>query len=193
MRDLLSRGYTRSIWEVQVKVRRVVTGHDASGRSVFASDEEVEPLTPELFAGWEFHALWGGDRTPAFPDDGSEPAWTSYFPALEGFRFSLSTIPPEGSEAPDDLDLAAAEAEAERLLPGMLAVLEPDDPGMHTTDTIDFEVILSGELILELDDGVERRLRAGDTVVQNGTRHRWRNPGSEPCVMAVFMVGARRV
>ena len=60
---------------------------------------------------------------------------------------------------------------------------------MHTTATIDFEVILRGEVILELDDGAQRRLRAGDTVVQNGTRHRWRNPGSEPAVMAVFMVG----
>jgi mannose-6-phosphate isomerase-like protein (cupin superfamily) len=189
------RAISRSFhdWEVHVKVRRVVTGHDESGRSVFASDEEVEPRTAELFAGWEFHTLWGGDRAPAFPDDGAEPGWSSYFPGVDGFRFSLSTIPPEGSAPPDDLDIAAAEAEAERVLPGMLAVLEPDDPGMHTTDTIDFEVILSGELILELDDGAERRLRAGDTVVQNGTRHRWRNPGPEPCVMAVFMLGARRV
>jgi quercetin dioxygenase-like cupin family protein len=63
---------------------------------------------------------------------------------------------------------------------------------MHTTETIDFEVILHGEVILELDDGAERLLRAGDTVVQNGTRHRWRNPGAEPALMAVVMVGARR-
>ena len=77
-------------------------------------------------------------------------------------------------------------------MPGLLGEMEPDDPGMHTTDTIDMEVILSGEVILELDDGEERLLRAGDTVIQNGTRHRWRNPGSEPCVMAIFMVGAHR-
>jgi quercetin dioxygenase-like cupin family protein len=70
--------------------------------------------------------------------------------------------------------------------------MEPDDPGMHTTDTIDLEVILRGEVILELDDGAERLLRAGDTVVQNGTRHRWRNPGPEPALMAVLMLGARR-
>jgi mannose-6-phosphate isomerase-like protein (cupin superfamily) len=47
-------------------------------------------------------------------------------------------------------------------------------------------------VILEIDDGAERRLGPGDTIVRNGTRHRWRNPGSEPCVMAIFMLGARR-
>jgi mannose-6-phosphate isomerase-like protein (cupin superfamily) len=175
-----------------VNVRRVVTGHDDSGRSVFASDEEVAPRTAELFGGWEFLTLWGGDRTPSFPDDGSEPPWSSYFPALDGFRFSFSVIPPAGTVPPDDLDVEAATAAARAIVPGMLEVLEPDDPGMHTTDTVDFEVILSGEVVLELDDGAERLLRAGDTVVQNGTRHRWRNESSEPCVMAVFMVGARR-
>ncbi|UGS36940.1 cupin domain-containing protein [Capillimicrobium parvum] len=172
-----------------MNVRRLVTGHDASGRSVVASDEEVAPIVADLFAGWQFHALWGVDAPPAFPDDGREPAWSAYFPPRGGVRFSLSTIPPEGTAPPAGLDVAAAEAQAEQRLPGMLAVLEPDDPGMHTTATIDFEVILRGEVILELDDGVQRRLRAGDTVVQNGTRHRWRNPGPEPAVMAVFMVG----
>jgi quercetin dioxygenase-like cupin family protein len=63
---------------------------------------------------------------------------------------------------------------------------------MHTTDTIEFEVVLSGEVILELDDEVETVLRQGDTVVQNGTRHRWGNRGTEPAVMAVFTVGAHR-
>jgi quercetin dioxygenase-like cupin family protein len=62
---------------------------------------------------------------------------------------------------------------------------------MHTTPTIDFEVVLSGEVVLELDDGAEVTLRPGDTVVQNGTRHRWRNSGAEPAVLAVFIAGAR--
>jgi len=90
---------------------------------------------------------------------------------------------------PPGLDLRAGLAEMEEKLPGVLARLEPDNPGMHTTDTIDFEVVLSGEVILELDDGVEKLLRPGDTVVQNGTRHRWGNRGTEPAVMAVFTIG----
>jgi mannose-6-phosphate isomerase-like protein (cupin superfamily) len=175
-----------------VNVRRVVTGHDESGRSVFAADQDVEPITVAAYPGWEFHALWGGDLTPAFPDEGAQPPWTAYFPNVDGFRFSLSTIPPAGTEPREGLDAAAAAAEVERALPGMLAHMEEADPGMHTTDTLDLEVILRGEVILELDDGEERLLRAGDAVVQNGTRHRWRNPGAEPALMAVFMVGARR-
>ena len=73
---------------------------------------------------------------------------------------------------------------------GLAAYLEPDAPGMHTTDTIDFEVVLDGEVSLELDDGVEVHLRPGDTVVQNGTRHAWRNHGDTTARLAVFLIGA---
>jgi hypothetical protein len=176
----------------RVSTRRVVTGHDPSGKSVFVSDDQLEPRTAALYPGWEFLPVWGTDETPTFPDNGREPEWSSYFPPLGGIRFSFSTIPPEGGEPPPELDLTEAEAEAERALPGLLAHMDADDPGMHTTDTIDLELIVKGEVILELADGVEKRLRPGDTVVQNGTRHRWRNPGSEPAVMLVFMVGAHR-
>jgi mannose-6-phosphate isomerase-like protein (cupin superfamily) len=175
-----------------MSVRRVVTGHDESGRSVFAADEEVPARTLDLLPGWEFYLLWGGDQTPTFPDAGREPEWSTYFPPLGGFRFSFSTIPPGEVEPPDGLDIEAAEAETERALPGMLAHLEREDPGMHTTDTIDFDLVLRGQVVLELDDGAERLLTVGDTVVQNGTRHRWRNPGPEPVLLAVFMFGAHR-
>ena len=61
---------------------------------------------------------------------------------------------------------------------------------MHTTATVDFEVVLSGSVTLELDDGASVTLHPGDTVVQNGTRHRWSNPGDVPVVIAVFLIGA---
>ena len=60
---------------------------------------------------------------------------------------------------------------------------------MHTTDTVDMAIIISGEIVLELDDGVEKTLRPGDVNIQNGTRHHWHRRGSEPAVMAVAMVG----
>jgi mannose-6-phosphate isomerase-like protein (cupin superfamily) len=169
----------------------VVTGHDASGRSVFASDEAVAPITLELMPGAEFHRLWSSDGPQTYPGDGREPVAPAYFPGVGGFRFGLFTIPPQ-HDAPYPDDLSAAMAEIEAKLPGMLAVMEPDDPGMHTTDTTDFEVVLSGEVVLELDDGAEVTLRPGDTVVQNGTRHRWSNRGDVPAVLAVCIVGAQR-
>ena len=175
-----------------MKVRRVVTGHDRNGKAVFASDEPVDAMTMALMPGWELHRLWGADQAPAFPGDGSPTAQPSYFPPVGGYRFGLFTIPPATEPPPADLDWRAALAEMEDKLPGMVACMEPDNPGMHTTDTIDFEVVLSGEVILELDDGAEKVLRPGDTVVQNGTRHRWRNTGTEPAILAVFMNGAHR-
>jgi hypothetical protein len=171
-------------------VRRVVTGHDAGGRSVFASDTLVEPTTVSLLPGSEFHQLWGADATPTFPDDGSRPATAMYFPPVGGFRFGMFAVPPLGSVSVGDIDMAAAFAEMEAALPGLAGHMEPDAPGMHTTATIDFEVVLDGEVWLELDDGAEVHLRVGDTVVQNGTRHAWHNRGTTTARLAVFLIGA---
>lgn len=172
-------------------VRRVVTGHDADGKAVFVSDQAVAPIVPQLLPGNEFHRLWGGDEAPRFPDDGSRPAAPSYFPPVGGYRFGLFTIPPDGGAgAPPDLDVHAALAEFEEKLPGLAGHMEVENPGMHTTATIDFEVVLSGSVTLELDDGATVSLGPGDTVVQNGTRHRWSNAGTESAVLAVFICGA---
>jgi mannose-6-phosphate isomerase-like protein (cupin superfamily) len=61
---------------------------------------------------------------------------------------------------------------------------------MHTTATIDYGIVLSGQATLELDDGARVTLTAGDTYVQNGTRHRWSNPGAVPAVLALTLIGA---
>jgi hypothetical protein len=65
-------------------VRRVVTGHDQSGRSVIVSDGTLDAIAP--WHAWEFHRVWGSDDTLSFPDDGTEPAYSSYFPGVGGFR-----------------------------------------------------------------------------------------------------------
>lgn len=171
-------------------IRRVVTGHSADGKAIVASDEVVEPITLALLPGYEFFRLWGADVSPQFPDDGSMPAHHTYFPPLGGFRFGLFTVPPATDATPADLDIEAAIAEMEAGLPGLAAHMEPDHPGMHTTASIDYEFIASGSIVLELDDGTEVELHAGDTVVQNGTRHAWRNRGSEPCQVVLVLVGA---
>lgn len=175
-----------------MKVRRVVTGHTADGKATVASDEEVDGIRLDLLPGYEFHRLWGADEAPTYPDDGSPLPAAAYFPPLGGFRVGLFTVPPETTLAPDDIDVGAALEELEQALPGMAAHMEPGEPGMHTTDTVDFEYVVSGEVTLELDDGEEVHLQAGDTLVQSGTRHAWRNRSSEPCQMVVVLIGARR-
>jgi quercetin dioxygenase-like cupin family protein len=74
----------------------------------------------------------------------------------------------------------------------MAAVMDPSDPGMHTTDTIDLEVVLTGRVVLELDDGAEKEMGPGDIIIQNGTRHRWHNRQDETAVMAAILIGAHR-
>lgn len=171
----------------------MVTGQDASGKSVVVSDEEVEPVTLKLVPGVEFHRMWGANETPKLPTDGKPPSLHHYFPPPGGFRWAFFTFPPETVAAPETIDFKAALNEAAEKLPGLADVLELDHPGMHTTDTVDVEVILSGEVVLELDDGAEVSLRPGDTVVQNGTRHAWHNRGDVPVVIAVGLIGAQRV
>jgi quercetin dioxygenase-like cupin family protein len=175
-----------------MRVRRVVTGHTPDGKATVASDTQVDGLTATLLPGWEIHRLWGGDDAPTFPDDGSPPAAPAYFPAVGGFRFGLFTVAPQSVVVPGDFDMEKALVEVEEKLPGLVDYQEADEPGMHTTDTIDFEYVISGELWLELDDGEEVHLRPGDTVVQNGTRHAWHNKGSEPCRCVVVSIGAQR-
>jgi mannose-6-phosphate isomerase-like protein (cupin superfamily) len=171
-----------------MNVRRVVTGHDASGKSVFVSDETVEPVLTTAMAQFQPYVLWGADEAPQFPDSGTMPEFRTYFPPVGGFRFGIFTVLP-GGEQPSTADEAAL-ADVEAKLPGLLRYMDPTDPGMHTTDTIDFEVVLEGTIVLELDDGAEVTLNPGDTVVQNGTRHRWRNPGDTPARLALFICGA---
>ena len=173
-------------------VRRLVTGQGAGGNSVIVSDEEVEPVTAALLPGGGFYGLWGGDETVKLPHDGTPPASVGWFPPVGGFRFAVVVFGSEGAAPAAEFDMEAAIAELREKVPGLVETLEPDNPEMHTTDTIDFNFIVSGEIYLELDGGVERLLRAGDCVIQNGTRHAWHNRSSEPCTVAVAIVGAAR-
>jgi len=176
-----------------MNIRCVITGRTPSGTSVIAKDSRVDPVTVASLPGFEFHRIWGADSAPQLPSDGMPPPHPRYFPPSGGFRFLFFTVPPNTDKLPEYADLAASLAELQEKLPGLAEVVEPMNPGMHTTDTVDFDVVLSGEVYLELDDGAEVLLKAGDCVVQNGTRHAWHNRSSQNCVVAVAIVGAKRV
>lgn len=171
-------------------IRRVVTGHDAEGKARVVDDRGVEPITSELMPGAAFYRLWGRDDRPAFPDDGAPRPAEAWYPPRDGSRFMINMVPPGEPVPRPDLDTAAALDELERQMPGALDRAEPG--GMHTTDTIDYVLVVAGEATLELDDGERTVLRAGDVVVQNGTRHAWHNHGTEPCTIVGVAVGADR-
>lgn len=174
-----------------MQFRRVITGHDASSKAVFASDQMVDSsAVPGV--NFEFVRLWGADIPVAFPDSGHEPEYRTYFPPVGGFRFGVFTIPAVRAAPLSSDERRKSFSEMERLFPGLAAHMEPSNPGMHTSDSIDFGYVISGSIWLELDDGSEKELRAGDTYVQNGTRHAWRNRSTEPCQVLVALVGAHR-
>jgi mannose-6-phosphate isomerase-like protein (cupin superfamily) len=161
-----------------MQVRQVVTGHDAEGRAVFVRDEQVDAMPiPGL---GELALLWSADEPATYPNEGNNPEASGIFPPIGGVRFTMATYSPE-------FDVVAPEATPE------MHIEDGDEPGMHRTDTTDFGVLISGNIVVEVDDGAELLLSPGDVVVQNGTRHRWRVVGDAPATMAAFMIGAHHL
>lgn len=175
-----------------MKIRRVVTGHDTQGKAIVVDDRDMDATTVDLMPGLGFHMLWSTSTTPRFPDAGRETPSPTYFPPVSGSRFLVFTIPATRVPPAPGTDLAKARAQADVVLPGLLETMEPGHPGMHRSDTMDFVYVLEGEIVLELDEGREVVLRTGDTAVQNGTRHAWRNRSGAPCRLLVCMSGAHR-
>ena len=172
--------------------RLIVTGLDVHGKSAVISDRSVEARTAAAVPGYGWHRLWSWDETPTVPNSGVEPAGPNHFPAPGGVRFIVFTVPPSTVATPDDLDTEAARIELEEKFPGRLAHMEDHQTGLHTTATIDFIYVADGEISLELDDHHEVHLKTGDTLVQNGVRHAWRNHSSKPCTLIVTIFGAER-
>lgn len=174
------------------QIHCLVTGQNKSGKSIIVSQAPATPVIVAMLPGYEFYRLWGSDSVCVLPSDGAAPPQPQYFPPKNGFRFGMFTLPPAGSNSKQPPATPAALEEMKQKLPGVLEALEADHPGMHTTDTVDFDTVVSGEVVLELDDGVEVLLKAGDCVIQNGTRHAWHNRSSENAVVAFCLVGAER-
>lgn len=173
-------------------VRRAVTGQAADGKPLITSDVEIAPIETPLLPGAQFYSLWGADGPVKLPNDGAEPPFRTWFPPDGGFRFELIMLPPEGLPAPAGIDRKQALAETEEKLPGLIGAMDPHHPGMHQTDTVDLIYVTQGACMLVLDDETEIALKAGDVLIQNGSRHAWRNPHAEPCGLLTVSLGVKR-
>ena len=184
------------------QIKRVVTGVDADGKSIVHEDAALPALEIGMMPGAEFFQVWGTEGALTSPNAAPKADNATFFPGPGGSRFGLLTFPSEPTgdatgddtgdaapaDPPDEQTLAGLGAEAEAALPGLVGVFEPDAPGMHRTVTVDYAIVLSGELHLELDDGVEVHLPTGTCVVQNGARHAWRNHSGAPATLAYVIL-----
>ncbi|CAA0082153.1 Uncharacterised protein [Halioglobus japonicus] len=173
-------------------VHQFVTGHDSEGNAVFLTDTEVAPVEVSMIPGYKTYELWSTEGERSVPHEGPLPGVPGYFPGRDGSVFRMIVLPPMQDGSTDVVVSEAALNEIDQKLPGFVEHLELDNPGMHTTDSVDYGIVISGEVFLELDNGEERLLTAGDCVVQNGTRHAWRNRSDQPVTMAFVLLGANR-
>ena len=178
--------------------KRALTGRNEAGKSVFKSfDVTSKVVEIDSNPGLTFYELYMTEGVPQLTGLEPDPMLkgTIGFPGPGGTMFRLISYPPrrpEGYKPPAGVTFESGLKELSDKLPGMGDVFDRSAPGMHTSDTIDYGVVVRGEMTLELDDGQKVHLRQGDCIVQNGTRHRWRNPLSEPCLMAFVSIGGKR-
>lgn len=145
-----------------LQFRRVVTGHDATGRAVAKIDEIAKNLVSSR-SGATACVVWTSEGFPV-DNNGEED---------QGLRKTGTTL--DDGTVFRILELA----------PGV-------SPRNHRTDSIDYAVVMSGEVDMELDDTTVH-LKAGDVLVQRGTIHNWVNRGAEPCVIAFVLIAAKPV
>ena len=178
-----------------MQIRRVVTIKNNAGKSVVASDGP-SPTARALkhTPGFVSAPLWFTELPAQKATDASDPAarFETLVPGPGGTSFMVITFPPDAVMMSPSFDPAAAGAEFVEATPGIAHAMEMDNPGMHTTPTVDYGIVLSGEVWLELDDGATVHLKQHDVVVQNGARHAWRNKGDKPVTVAFVLIGAGR-
>jgi quercetin dioxygenase-like cupin family protein len=145
---------------MDLQIRRVVTGHDADGRAVVKIDEICRNVISTR-KGQQSCVVWTTDTAPANNDIDEDASRRQVGTTLAG---------------------------------GTVFRIVRYDPGVaprnHRTDSIDYAVVLTGEIDMELD-GSTVKLKAGDVMVQRGTMHNWVNRGTEPCVIAFVLVDAK--
>ena len=150
-----------------LQVRRIVTGHDASGKAIVATDERLTAVSRTGRAGTARCEIWSTDGMPVDNSAKAEAA------QRKGFVVRHNYV---GSGQGSVMRVVEFAPGAQKF--------------MHRTETVDYAILLSGECDLELDDGVMVHMTQGDIVVQRGTMHAWVNNGTQPCVFAFVLIDA---
>lgn len=178
-------------------IRRVVTGHNASGRSIIIQDQPTPHVkTSPHRPGVVINNLWMTDQMPvsAEPEDAAH-AGMPLAPGANGINFRIVEFPPEAEyldkiSADDAVKAFGEMGAADALVSHNADAQKPaQNPFMHKTETVDFAIVVSGEIFLVMDED-ETLMRAGDVCIQRATNHVWSNRSNQPCRMAFVLIDA---
>jgi quercetin dioxygenase-like cupin family protein len=151
-----------------LEVRRIVTGHDAAGRAIVATDERMTGTTRSGRAGIARCEIWSTNQMPVDNSDAAAAEQRKGFVVRHNY-------------------VGTGQGTVVRI-----TEFAPGSPKfMHRTETLDYAILLAGECDLELDDGKTVHLTQGDVVVQRGTMHAWVNNSTQPCVFAFVLIDAK--
>jgi mannose-6-phosphate isomerase-like protein (cupin superfamily) len=172
-------------------IHRVVTGHDAAGKAIVSAEGALTTVV-ELSAipGTVFHEVWSTAATPAPADNGPDPTTGQLTlpPPKLGTRLRFVDIPPDTAEflAHGAARMQDAFTEVGDAAASTVRAHSPH-PLMHRTESVDYGIVIEGELTLVLDDS-EVQLRPGSVVIQRGTNHAWANRSQRPCRILFMLI-----
>ena len=173
-------------------IRRVVTGHNAQGRAIFIADG-LAPGVHDRGAGQTaVTELWETQATPASNagnDDPTQSGQQRLPPPKNGSKFRVVEYPPDSKRVTALRDASGAHAANATSEGYSRDAANKRHPGFHKTATIDYAIVLSGEIYALMDEG-EVLLKTGDVLVQRGTNHAWSNRTEEPCCVAFVLIDA---
>lgn len=177
---------------MQPPFRRIVTGHNAAGQSIILSDgAPPAEFSIQSLPGLVFAEIWRTSASPACIDNGDDPTIgpLQLHPTTGGSVIRVLDIPPDAglqqgshSSAEHFAEMGAAAAATSHS--------QSANPFMHRTETVDYGILLSGEIWLVLDEG-ETRLQSGDIVIQRGTNHAWSNRTDKTARMLFILLDGR--
>jgi hypothetical protein len=177
-------------------IRRVVTGHNAQGRAIFVSDGYAPAVYDRGPGATAVTELWETGATPASNAGNDDPTVgrkeQRLPPPKNGSKFRVVEYPPD-SKRVADLRGSHSAHDANAKSEGYVRdTANKRHPGFHKTATIDYAIVLSGEIYALMDEG-EVLLKAGDVLIQRGTNHAWSNRTEEPCCIAFVLIDAEPV